>query len=517
MNRLLPRRRPDRPAAPAAPTRRARLLGRARTRVRSVPLTLALLLAAGALQSIAWDIALPAFQGPDEIAHFSYLQHLAETGDIPSSSSGTRANSTEVQEALDQLNLSALIGNLAAKPGWSSADLAHWHAVEQQLPRGSRANGVGPNPTGGNPPLYYALMAIPYRVFVWLPLLKRLFVLRLFNAVFFLVTIAFTWLIAGELFARVRWKQAVAAGAVALEPQLAFMSAVINTDNLLIALTTAFLYAALRMVTRGPTMRRVLCTSALATAAVLTHGRGLVTLPVLFTALVVAWVRHRPAVRQTVLRGLASVATIAAAFLFLRGIAGTSAGAGLYGGQVSSLNTGRFKLTQFISNIYQFYFSSGLPSLPARLGPAYGYRQVFIDTFYGTFGWLEVTFSQRIYDLLELLSGVGLVAFYTSCVTRWRALMRSWPVVVVMLSLLVTLLFFLHYVSYRALVGNGGTDPIVVGRYLLPMVSLFGVAIAFTVGSLPRRAGPLAGAAVLSLALLLALGGIGITAARFYA
>ena len=85
-----------------------------------------------------------------------------------------------------------------------------------------------------------------------------------------------------------------------------------------------------------------------------------------------------------------------------------------------------------------------------------------------------------------------------------------------MLSLLVTLLLMLHYVSYRALLSNGGTDPLIVGRYLLPMVSLFGLAIAFTVGSLPKRAGPFLGAVILSIGTLLAVGGIGITAARFY-
>ena len=49
----------------------------------------------------------------------------------------------------------------------------------------------------------------------------------------------------------------LAAGVVVLEPQLTFMSAVINADNLLIALTTAFLLSALLVVTRGPSMARV--------------------------------------------------------------------------------------------------------------------------------------------------------------------------------------------------------------------------------------------------------------------
>jgi 4-amino-4-deoxy-L-arabinose transferase-like glycosyltransferase len=487
-------------------------MGRA---IRRVPRALALLLLVGVLQVLAWDVAVPAFQGPDEDGHFGYVQYLAETGRLQSTTSGPGPLSSEAEAAMHVLNLHALIGNLGARPAWSAADLKLWRETERALPKGSRSNGSGPNPIARNPPLYYALMAIPYRVFVWLPLLKRIFVLRLVSALCFLATIALTWLIAGEVFGRVRWKQMLAAGAVALEPQLAFMSATINADSLLVAIVTAFLYASLRLVRLGPSTRRVLAASGLAAAAVLTHGRGLVTLPVLAVALVTAWVRHRPSARASLALGSGASAIVAAAFAVYLLIA-RAGGGSLYGGQVSQLNGGSFNLRQFLSSVYQFYFPK-LPSLQPRIGPEYGYRQVFIDTFYATFGSLEVTFKQRIYDLLQVFSALGVLAFYTACVARWRALARRWATVVVLLALLVTTLFFLHYVSYQALLGNGGSDPLIVGRYLLPMVSLFGLAIAFTADALPRRGGQLLAAAVLAAGLLLSLGGIGITAARFYA
>jgi hypothetical protein len=486
---------------------------------RRVPRALVLLLVVGALQSLAWDLALPAFQGPDEYWQFSYLQHLAETGTLQSPERGNSTNSSEVQQALVQLNLGALMGNLTARPAWSAPDLQLWRRAERALGPGSRANGTGPNRIAKNPPLYYAAMSIPYRLFVWLGLLRRLFVLRLLNALCYLATIALSWALAGELFGPVRWKQALTAGVVALQPQLAFMSAVINADNLLVALTTAFLLAVLQLLRRGPSLGRVLLASALAAGATLTHGRGLVTLPVLLVGLLLAWVVHRPPTRQALARAAASAGVIGGAFLayvaFGRSGAGVGGGA-TYGGQVRELNSGSFNLGQFLSSIYQFYLPR-LPSLHPRIGPEYGYRQVFIDTFYGTFGSLEVVFKQRVYDALQVLSAIGLVGLYTACVARRRALASAWPSVAAMLALLLTLLLFLHYASYRALVANGGTDPLIVGRYLLPVVSLFGLAIAFTVSALPRRLGPLVGGAILALGALLSLAGIGMTAARFYA
>ncbi len=506
---------PVRGESAGASTRSWRLPRRIWSRVARTPRPLLLILAVGLLQSIAWDVALPAFQGPDEAAHFAYVQYLAENGRLPSPTKGPAPDSREASTALVWLNLQATIGDLSGKPAWSSADLHLWQGIENSLPGGSRANGSGPNAIAKNPPLYYAVMAIPYRVFVWLPLLKRIFVLRLFNALFYLATIALSWLIAGELFGRVRWKQTLAAGVVALLPQLAYMSAVINADSLLIALTTAALLTDLRLVARGPSLTRVLGASLVTAAAALTHGRGLVTVPMLATALIAALITHRVGLREAAWRGATAAGTLLVAGLAYLRFGKTGGSGALYGGQVSALTSGKaFNIRQFLSSIYQFYFPR-LPTLRPRLGPEYGYRQVFIDTFYGTFGSLEVLYKPWVYDVLQVLSALGLVSLYTAVVVRWRRIVAAWPAVIVMLSLLVTNLFFLHYVSYRSLLTS--TDPLIVGRYLLPMISLFGLAIAFTVGCLPHRAGVVVGAIILVGGVLLSLTGIGITAARFYA
>jgi 4-amino-4-deoxy-L-arabinose transferase-like glycosyltransferase len=487
----------------------------------SVPAPLKAILLVGAALAIAWNLVTPAFQGPDESAHFAYVQYFAETGHLPSATSTgvvrPEGVSSEEAEALRVLDLLPLISNVVGRPAWTKADLALWHERERALARGSRANGAGPNPIAQNPPLYYAVMAIPYRAFVWLPLLKRLFALRLFNALFYLATIVLVWLIAGELFARVRWKQTLAAGAVALQPQLAFMSGVINPDNLLIALTTGFLLAALRLAKRGPSPTRVLVPSVLASAAVLTHGRGLVTLPVLAIALVVAWIKHRRGARETLVLAALAAAPVGIAILayslFGRG-AGSSS---LYGGQVGELTAkAGFSFGQLLATTWNFYFEKFL-SLHENIGPSWGYRQVFIEQFYGAFGSLEVVLPKHFSDVMQGLSAVGVAGLICAVVVRWRALRRGWPVVSVLLALLVTTLAFLHYTNYRALLNDHGTAVLFVGRYLLPMVALFGLAIAFTAGSLPRRIGPLAAAAILAIGVVVSLVGVGFTMYRFYA
>jgi hypothetical protein len=60
-------------------------------------------------------------------------------------------------------------------------------------------------------------------------------------------------------------------------------------------------------------------------------------------------------------------------------------------------------------------------------------------------------------------------------------------------------------------------DPIFTGRYLLPLISLFALAVAWVVGSLPRVASHVVGGALLGVGVLMSLAGLGLSAARFYA
>ena len=84
-----------------------------------------------------------------------------------------------------------------------------------------------------------------------------------------------------------------------------------------------------------------------------------------------------------------------------------------------------------------------------------------------------------------------------------------------MAAIALALLGLLHLVSYLALLG--GPDPLIVGRYLLPLVGVFALAVTFVATSLPRRLGPLLAALLLGAGVALQLGGLGMVLLRFYA
>jgi hypothetical protein len=78
----------------------------------------------------------------------------------------------------------------------------------------------------------------------------------------------------------------------------------------------------------------------------------------------------------------------------------------------------------------------------------------------------------------------------------------------------VGMLGLLHTASYRALLS--GVDPLITGRYLYPLVPVFGCTIAFVLTSVRARVSAVLGGLVLGGLLALNLTGLMLTLARFY-
>jgi hypothetical protein len=471
----------------------------------AVPAELRALLAIAAVLGIAWAIAMAPFQGPAELEHFGYVQRLAETGTRPNPTSGRQSVSTEETKALRTLDLFTLRGVLAAREGFNPVQQREWERIEAGLPARARRDGVGPNSAAKNPPLYYAAEAVPYRAFAWSGLFSRLFAMRLVSVALFVVTVGLAWLLAAELFSA-RWPRVVAAGVVALQPELGASAGMVNPDILLVVTTTAFLLTGARLLRRGASRGRLAAMLGCVAAAALTHGRGLVLVVPALYVLAVLFLRL-PVQRRRVVglwaAGAGAVVALALAAAALRSS---------FGGQAAGL--GRFSVPDFVATTWQFYFPR-LPLMGHRLGPDYGFRQVFVETFYGTFGSLEIRLPHWTMRFLQLSSVAGFAIVVATVVAQRRRLAGRWPLFALLAVSFGALVAFLHVASYIALLGNRN-DPVIVGRYLLAGTAILGLAVAFVASVLPRRAGAALAGAVLSVGCLLQIGALAITVARFY-
>ena len=88
-----------------------------------------------------------------------------------------------------------------------------------------------------------------------------------------------------------------------------------------------------------------------------------------------------------------------------------------------------FNVRQFLSYVWQFY----LPKLefmqPAVGVPWYGFREVYIQSFYSDFAWLEIGYPRFAIDLLQAATMLLLFGLYTVAVTRLAAVRRNWPTI----------------------------------------------------------------------------------------
>jgi 4-amino-4-deoxy-L-arabinose transferase-like glycosyltransferase len=463
-----------------------------------VPLPLTLLLVAAAVSGAAWSLLKPALQGPDENSHFTYTQRIVERQTIPWKPGGDNsriyAGQTEIGMAQSAAGIGPLSANVAAKPLWTKPDETAWRAAA----KGADRTRGGETTTFRNPPLYYLYEAIPYGIGYGGSFFDRLYLMRLANVVIYLVALVFVWLLAGELLGRGP-QQVVATIAGAFIPQMLNIVATVNPDILLVAEYTAGFYVMVLLLRRGLS-RPLLCALAgVCALAALTHGRGLpLLLPAGMTA-VIALARARGWRRATPVR------VAAGAWVMYLGVVLAWAAQGPKG-----------YAREFLSYLWQFYLPR-LSSMRPTIGPpGYAARQAWSDHLWGGLAHLEVLVPPSLGDALWLVSRLGLLAFVVVLVVRFRSVRRHSDVALVLASGALALLLALHLIAYRAMISLP-YDPILTGRYLLPLVGLFGVAVALVVWTLPRPLRAPSGGAVAAGAVAIQLVMAGQLVERFYA
>jgi hypothetical protein len=501
-------------AALAAPQRgraraRSRQLGVAALQiVRQIPFPLGLLTGVAVVAGVVWCIALPPLQGPDEVGHFAYVQTIGETGSIPwhlhQPANFGLAYSTEVGVAGRCSGITGLAQNVSARAPASVVDERVCYAALNRLPHGARSDG-GFTSAEKNPPLYYLYQAVPYVVFKGSTFFTRAFVMRLANLPLLVALAVFVWLLSGELLLglpRGPALRSLATAAAVLNPQTTMLTATINPDLLLATLWAAGLWLAVSIVRRGATRTRVVWLACTCAAAALTHGRGLALIPAALLALAIAaWRRYRPR------RRLAAAAIGAGVMLMLGGVFAVVRYA-----VKDDVTLPRVRA--FLSYLWQFYLPR-LGSMKPTIHPGYGVRQVFIDRFLGTFAQLEVMFSTATLNFLSRAAEVTAVAVLVALVFYRRKFARAGWVVVVLAVGALGYLLQLHAAAYSSLLEFPG-DPIITGRYLLPLLALYGIGIALAVSWLPRRLSAALSGAVLTGLVVLQFSALAIVVERFY-
>ncbi len=413
---------------------------------------LILILCAYLIAGTLYAVHTPAWQVPDEPAHYNYIRVLAEERRLPVMEPGDYD-----QQYLEQLTRERFPPELSIEPV----------TYEDH-----------------QPPLYY-LLAVPF----YLLFDGELLALRLFSLTLGAVTVGLTGAITLEIFPRKRRLAWLASGGVAFVPQYLGIMAGVNNDALAVALLALWFWLTLRYV-RGAA--RPALVGIILGLLLLTKTTGYIAAPLAVLAALL-YREHCGLTWQRMMRQ--------ALWLFLPAL--------LLGGLWWTRNLALYGWPDFLGLIRHDAVVMGqprtadaiareglLPFLPSAASTTF-------RSFWGQLGWMGVVLDARIYRGLGLLSGLALWGALWQLGERVRRDLlprhRDGLVLLGAAVLLTTsayLWYNLTFIQHQ-------------GRYLFPVLPALALGAAVGLRRLTEKRLAII-TALLLLLFLLALAGIGL-------
>jgi 4-amino-4-deoxy-L-arabinose transferase-like glycosyltransferase len=500
--------------------------GRVTRAARRVPVAAWLCALVGGLSALTWSLLAPPFQVPDEVSHFAYAQYLAETGDLPREN-GDLAYSAEEEAVLHYTDLYLVIGESRGRPPWTDVQ-------DRALDDAAAANPVGSGnaqSATNNPPLYYALEAIPYHLAGGLDLPDRLMFMRLLSVLMAAVTALASFLFVREVLPSTPWAWTVGGLVAALQPLFGFISSGVQSDAMLYMSSALLFLAMARAFRHGLTPGRGAAIGMAASLGILSKLTFLGLVPGLLLGVgLLAWRSRRSAERRTVVRGAAVAAGIVAAVgvlyigsnlvLFDRAALPGAVGTASASSMVASADPGPAPLNsggirEKAAYVWQLYLPR-LPFMSDQFPGANPMPSLWLHGWIGRFGWLDTTWPYPVYEwgrwLLVLIGVLAAVATLTR-LTREGEWRERWPELASYTVLALGLLLLIGLASYRA--RDSGDTGFAQARYLLPLLPLYGAAVGMAARAFGRW-GPVAGTAIVAVAFGHDLLAQLLTVSRFY-
>ncbi len=424
------------------------------------------------VKGILWSAIVPAWQAPDEHSHFSVVQFIAEFGRLPGPEDDAKI-SEEIHQSTVLLELWRIAFHSKEQTIFSPGLDGPSESLIRDIPWETRLAPSRQRSTAMHlPPLYYILGAGVYRLTYRGDILTRLFAVRQVSVILALVTVWLAHRTTRIVFPTNAAIQVTIPILVSFHPMFTFLGAVINTDIMLITLSSWATYLLLLVIRSGFTTKR---------AAVfgLVLGLGVLTKPQI-------WFLLAPLAVVTLLeisRRKISVRRMLLLLTLLIAICLAVAGWSLIRNQ---------KLNENI--FYSPRVSRDTPHSDTSLAEfLWTYEQRLTGElfrgYWGIFGWLDTSMSQESYYLLRLATWIALLGMGVYVGKAWAQKHFTDTDI----SLLVQGTYAITYITAFAILGFwhyrniGGTQPS-QGRYFLaPLISQMTLGAVGLLAFVPNR------------------------------
>ena len=209
---------------------------------------LKLLLIAAFFNALTWIVLIPVWQYPDEQAHFAQVQDIAELRKVPINNVDTSYEIALSEKILgtqrDGFGNNKYTYHPEYKIDFSETKTGLFEESIINLPISSRTTLVKHESTF-NPPIYYIMSSVVYKLFYTGNLFVRIFAIRVMSAAIFIGTIFLTYKIGKIIFYKYYGLSLVLSSLVAFKPMLVYSSSGILPDSLVNLLFTIMIYIVL--------------------------------------------------------------------------------------------------------------------------------------------------------------------------------------------------------------------------------------------------------------------------------
>jgi 4-amino-4-deoxy-L-arabinose transferase-like glycosyltransferase len=463
---------------------------------------------------LAWSLIVPPFQVPDENAHYAYVQQVAERGTLPRQVFPEGPLSPREDQILGPLLTFGIVGH---RDNPAPETQVQQQVVDGVAKQNLSALGSGDALTAtANPPLYYALQAIPYKLTPSGKVLDKLQAMRGLSALIGALTVLLVFMFLRELLPGTRWAWPAGALVVAFQPMFGFMSGGVNNDDLLYLMSAGVLWAVARAFHRGLTPANGALIGGFLGVGLISKFTLLAFIPAVALAVgLLAWRAWRSD-RRAASRGVAwavglSVGPIGVYLLLNHLVWSRTAIPGGVGATTAA--PGRtFSTAEELSHIWQLF----LPRLWMRHQFSYDpLWETWFKGLVGRFGWVDYDFPAWVYQVARAIGLIVCALAVGELVRRRQALRRRLGELAVYVLAIAGLCVEIGVESYRSLVTNQGVFE--QARYLLPLLCLYAAVATLAIRFGGRRWGPALGAVLVVLAIGHDLFAQAITISRYYA
>ncbi|HEX2916507.1 MAG TPA: DUF2142 domain-containing protein [Chloroflexia bacterium] len=415
--------------------------------------------------AVSYSLTVPAWEAPDEPAHFAYTHHIRISGGPPIQSFKEGQNEVETGH---HPPLYYYIGNILTLP-FNISDFSH---IRTNPYFSFSNNDGGPNRMehGNEAQLYPST-------------LTALHIMRLSSVLFGVGTLICIYASGLLVFGGTGWRWAsggrlpatVAAAWVGLLPQFAFLSGAANNDNLVIFFCCLTFWLCLRLALLSPQESKFhrpffVWLGIVVGLGLLAKYNEVTFIPLVGLALAIAaWKRRdwRFFLWGALISGASCVGVAGWWFLRAQILYGDPAGWSMWRSSYNSIDQSKdFKLTgEFLAHSWERWFNS----------------------FWGYFGWFNLPFEPQLYKWLarfSALAGLSLLGLVLSLLAGYILAKRGRKLSLPgydnrtglgLLFVALTILFVgFSAFNYAVTFGDAGTQ----GRYLFPALPALALALS---------------------------------------